>query len=163
MLVCIGCILFDEIHYYVMLPFYQECCLFQSLHFIKVLQYIQRRFYADFNSEKSDPQFSSRRPSHASRRQSMSRKFEQFKVVSVQMSWQHVRTYIKVWEVFRFPLQTCIWEDSYIRTDKVLNKARCGKELQSSKHQGNTFQTRCLLWKLRAIELKPSERYGNIV
>jgi hypothetical protein len=69
---------------------------------------VQGRFYANSNSEKSDPLFPSRRPNKMfrrssvnnirlndvaipSRRPSMSRRFEQFKVASVQRSWQHVR------------------------------------------------------------------------
>jgi len=95
-------------HYYVMLLFYQGCCLFQSLHFRKVVQNVQRIFCAD-------SKFPSGLPSHAFGRPSVSRRFEQFKVKSVWMSWQHVRTLIEVQQVIRFPSQTRIWEDNCIR------------------------------------------------
>jgi hypothetical protein len=95
-----------------MLPFDQGCRLFQSLHFRKVVQDAQRRFCTDSNSEKSDPKFSSGRPIHAFGRPPVSRRFEQFKVASIQMSWQHIQTLIRVQQVIDFPSQTCIWEDS---------------------------------------------------
>jgi len=65
-------------HFYVMLPFYQRCRLFQSLHFKNVLRKVQRRFCTGFKLEKSDPKIPSRRPSHASERPSVSRSFKQF-------------------------------------------------------------------------------------
>jgi hypothetical protein len=63
-------------HFYVMLPFYQGWCLFQSLLFKNMLQEVQRRFCADSKSEKSDPKILSRRSSHAFGRPSVSRSFE---------------------------------------------------------------------------------------
>jgi hypothetical protein len=108
--------------------------------------------------QKSDPLFPSRQPSKASRRSSVSnicpddvaipsglpsvsRSFTQFKVASIHMSLQNIRTLFRVLEessvqvhpsrrrgnTFRtpisvrqvkgFPLQTQIWEDSYNRPD----------------------------------------------
>jgi len=88
----------------------QGCRLFQSLHFRKVVQDVQRRFCVDFKSEKSDPKLPSRRPRHVSGRPSVSRRFKLFKVTSVQ-------THINVRQVIRFPSQTRRWEDSCIRPD----------------------------------------------
>jgi hypothetical protein len=56
-----------------MLPFYQVCCLFRSLHFRNMFQDVQRRFCADSNSEKSDPKFPSGQPNHAFGRPSVMR------------------------------------------------------------------------------------------
>jgi hypothetical protein len=95
---------------------------------------VQWRFCADSNSEKLDPLFLLKRPSKASerssvsnicpddvaipsRRPSVSRSFEQFKVTSVCTSLQHVRTLISVRQEIRFPSQTQIWEDSCICPD----------------------------------------------
>jgi hypothetical protein len=122
----------------------------------KVFQDVQRRFCADSNLEKSDPKFPLGRPNHAFGCPSVSKSLEQFKFTSVRTSWQHVRTLFRVWEELGFPSQTCIWEDSCIRPNEVLNKVRCGEELQSSGRQGNTVWTLSLLWKLHAAELQSS-------
>jgi hypothetical protein len=74
-----------------MLPFYQGCCIFQSLHFGKVFQDVPRRFCANSNSEKLDPKILSGPPSHTSRRPLVSRS----KVASVRTSWQ------QIWTLFR--------------------------------------------------------------
>jgi len=50
-------------------------------------------------------------------RPSVSRRFEQFKVASIRMSWQHVLTLIRVRKVIGFPSQTLIWEDNCIGPD----------------------------------------------
>jgi hypothetical protein len=42
---------------------------------------------------------------------------EQFKVASVQTSWQHIRALFRVREELGFPSKTRIWEDSCIRSD----------------------------------------------
>jgi hypothetical protein len=117
MLVCDWLYSVWQNHYYLMLLHNQGCRLFQSLHFRKVVQDVKRRFRVDSNSEKSDPKIPFGRPSHASGRPSVSRKFEQFKVASIRTSWQHVRTNIRVRQEIRFSSQTRIWEDSCIRPD----------------------------------------------
>jgi hypothetical protein len=83
LLVCDWLHSFWQNHFYVMLPFYQGCRFFQGLHFRNVLQEVQRRFYTDSKSEKSDPKLPFERPSHASGRPSVSKSFELFKVSSV--------------------------------------------------------------------------------
>jgi hypothetical protein len=112
-------------------PYYDkfQCHKLQESYFS-----IQGRFCADSNSEKSNILFPSGRLSKASRRSSLSnicpddvvilsrhpsasRTFEQFKVASVRMSWQHVCMLIRVQQVIEFPSQTHIWEDIYIRPD----------------------------------------------
>jgi hypothetical protein len=55
-----------------MLLFYQGYRLFQSLPFKNVLLKVQRRFYGDSKSEKSDPKLPSGQPIHASERPSVS-------------------------------------------------------------------------------------------
>jgi hypothetical protein len=100
-----------------MLLYYQGCRLFQSLHFRKVVQDAQRRFYADSKLEKSDPKLPSGWPNHASGRPSVSRSFEQFKIASVWTSRQRADTLIRVPQEIGFPSLTQIWEDSYIRPD----------------------------------------------
>jgi hypothetical protein len=95
----------------------QGCRLFQNLHFRKVVQDAQRRFYANSNLEKSNPKISFGQPSHVYGHPSVFRRFEQFKVASVWTSWQHVRTLIKVQQEIEFPSQTHIWEDSCICLD----------------------------------------------
>jgi len=64
--------------------------------FQKSFSSVQRKILCRFHSEKSDPKFPSRQPSHAFGRPSMSRSFEQFKIVSVRTSWPHVQTLFKV-------------------------------------------------------------------
>jgi hypothetical protein len=116
-------------HFYVMLLHNQGCLLFQSLHLWKMVQDAQRRSYADFKSEKSDPKLPSGPHSHASRCPSMSRSFEQFKVAFVWTSQQCVRTLIKVWPENRI---------SFSDTDM-------GRQLHPSGRQGNTVRTLSLI------------------
>jgi hypothetical protein len=39
------------------------------------------------------------------------------------------------------------------RSDAILDKARCGKELQPSRHKAKTILMRSLLWYLHAVEV----------
>lgn len=59
----------------------------------------------------------------------MSRRFEQFKVAFIRMSWQHIRTHIRVRQIIRFPSHTHIWE----------------RQLHPSERQGNTVRMRSLI------------------
>jgi hypothetical protein len=67
--------------------------------------------------------------SHASGHPSVSRRFEQFKVAFIRMSWQHIRTHIRVRKIIRFPSHTHIWE----------------RQLHPFERQGNTVRTRSLI------------------
>jgi len=136
-------------------PYYDK---FQSHKLQEGYFSVQGRFSADSNSEKLDPLFPSKRLGKASgcssvsnihpddvarlsRCPSVSRSFEQFKVASVWMAWQHVRTLFRVREdsnvpmhsserrgntvqtpvrvrgELGFPSQTRIWEDNCILPD----------------------------------------------
>jgi hypothetical protein len=89
--------------------------------FKNAISEIPWRFYADFNSEKSDPLFPPERPSKKfgrssvsnihpndvaipSRRPLVSRSFEQFKFAYVQTSWQYVRKLFRVREDSSSPM-----------------------------------------------------------
>jgi hypothetical protein len=78
---------------------------------------LKRRFSANSKSEKSDPKIMSGQPKHTSGHPLVSRKYEQFKVASIQTSWQHIWTLIRVRQEIGFPSQTHLWEDSCIRLD----------------------------------------------
>jgi len=88
-----------------------------------------RRFYADFKTKKLDPSHPSGWPCITFGRSSVSnihsdnvvissglplvsRRFELFKVASVQTSQQHVRTLFSVRQVREFSSQTQIWENN---------------------------------------------------
>jgi len=49
------------------------------------------------------------------------------------------------------------------RSDAILDKARCGEELQPSRRQGNTVRTQSLLWYLRAEKVQPFARGPDMV
>jgi len=69
-----------------------------------------------------------------------------------------VRMLVSVRQVKWFPSQTQIWEDSYNRSDAILDKARRGEELQPSGCQGNTIPVLVLI-----MEVQPSGHKPNMV
>jgi hypothetical protein len=95
--------------------------------------------------------------SHASGHPSVSRRFEQFKVAFIRMSWQHIRTHIRVRKIIRFPSHTHIWE----------------RQLHPFERQGNTVRTRSLIRQdvekncnhpdIRATQSRRSPYYENCV
>jgi hypothetical protein len=90
---------------------------------------------------------------------SVSRSFEQFKVASIRMSRQCVRTLITVRQEIRFPYRktaASVRATGQYRLDAILDKARCGEEFQPSGRQGNTVRTQSLFWFLRAVEVQLS-------
>lgn len=76
------------------------------------------------------------------------RSFELFKIRSIWMSQQCVRTLISVWQVKEFFSQTQIWEDSCNHPEAILDKARRGEKLQLSGCRANTIQMPVLIMKI---------------
>jgi len=70
----------------------------------------------------------------------VSKNFELFKVASVRMSQQEVRTPFSVRQVKEFSMRTQIWEDSCNRSDD----------------RSTSSGRQSLLWKLRAAEMQLS-------
>jgi len=98
----------------------QKCLIMTRCNvssFKKAISKVSKRFCTDSNSEKLDPLFSSGQPSYASEYPSVLRSFEQFKVASVQMSWQHVRTFFRVREDSSFPSQIRSGKTACTRSD----------------------------------------------
>jgi hypothetical protein len=148
--------------------------------FKKDVSEISERFCADSNSEKLDPLFQSRRSSVSnirpddmtipSRRLSVSRSFEQFKVASVRTSWQHVRTLFKVREKFNVQVHPSGWCGNTVRTPikvrrKLVFHCRHGyRKTVASVRTTSLHRPNTILDKARhRKKLQLSRRQGNTI